>query len=204
MGYLNEVLSNIPIDAIMCRRFIELRPYGITTQSVLASMFETGQEDEADTEAQRSAAPAPYGHIHPEGGARALFVIPEEGGLNKDQAPPVLGSENTTATAVPQRSEATQDVDQAHKLADAHKQPDELEPYDFVFSVVDSTLDSYFLFNDPDSSTILKQRLTADATEVYCMVDKDPGNCAPYYCRDWEEALQIVRAMGIASRKLAQ
>ncbi len=204
MGYLNEVLSNIPIDAIMCRRFIELRPYGVTTQSVLASMFETGAEDEADTVTERSAAPAPYGHVHPETGARALFVIPEEGGSIKDGSPPAAGSGSTKATARPQSAKAPRDVEQTQRHAESLKQPDEVEPYDFVFSVVDSTLDSYLVFNDPDASGILKQRLTADATELYCVVGKDPGSVAPYHCRDWEEALQIVRAMGVASRKLAQ
>eukprot|EP01050_Picozoa_sp_SAG11_P005284 SAG11_NODE_366_length_10128_cov_4.162030_1_plen_1163_part_00 len=56
-NYLNEVLSNVPTDVIMSNRFLELRPYGVSTQSVLASMFENGAEEtNVETDGQAPAA----------------------------------------------------------------------------------------------------------------------------------------------------
>lgn len=75
------------------------------------------------------------------------------------------------------------------------------EPFEFVFSMVDSILDSYLVFNDVDASQVLKQRLSPDASEFYCMVGNDPNSAADFYCKDWEEAVQVVRAMAVASRK---
>ena len=254
MGYLNEVLSNVPIDAIMCRRFIELRPYGVTTQSVVASMFETGAEHEPEAGPERFITPALYDRMHLEG-TRALFVIPEEGGTtNKDESPPVVDTGSNNGTALAPRADGDQSHEpptmqslthimvappkhlqgefrspddrlphpqpqphQQHQNQSQgqnnqqnrhpptpHSRPDEAEGYDFVFSMVDSVLDHYLLFNDPDASNIFKQRLAPDATEIYCHVGKDTGSIAPFFCRDMEEALQIVRAMGVASRKQAQ
>jgi hypothetical protein len=69
--------------------------------------------------------------------------------------------------------------------------------------MADSILDSYLVFDDAEAASILKQRLTPDASEFYCMVGNDPTSAANFYCTEWEEALQVVRAMAVASRKLS-
>ena len=203
-NYLTEVLSNVPTDVIMCNRFMELRPYGVSTQSVLSSMFDSELTDESIDPATAAAVTT--------GTAAAATTTPAATTVPVVAAQPLAAPVPAVAAAkplpVPQPNLPRAKSPPAHikrpKVFDDDGQDvplDDDQPYDFVFSVGDDRADEFIFFTDPEACPTITTRLAEDAAQFYCLVNFREGSTAHYYLEGFEAAIQVVHSLAVASTK---